>query len=143
VPTILLAKREGCRAEAPWRRRAVSASCGSASLSPTTRAPPSAVRLALCWRHRRPKAEAAAGTGIDDVLKCGNYELLADRGIYVERSVRLSSARHPGWRGRAACNVAAEITRRQDERLPPDSPRVLTTRSSWLQGRCPFRKRLE
>jgi hypothetical protein len=49
----------------------------------------------------------------DDVLKCGNYDLLADRGTDVERVRETSSFRHPGWRGRAAYKVAAEITRGQ------------------------------
>jgi len=50
---------------------------------------------------------------IDDVLKRGNYDLLAHRGTDVERVRETFFVPAPGWRGRAAYKVAAEITRRQ------------------------------
>jgi hypothetical protein len=50
---------------------------------------------------------------IDDVLKRGNYDLLAHRGTDVERVRETFFVPAPGWRGHAAYKVAAEITRRQ------------------------------
>jgi hypothetical protein len=50
---------------------------------------------------------------IDDVLKRGNYDLLAHRRTDVERVRETFFVPAPGWRGRAAYKVAAEITRRQ------------------------------